>query len=207
MSGPNTFNEIGINRLVAVVGRRGAGKSNFLRYVAKNWHAPPPYKDKILLVDSETVRAGEPFPADRIVAEMPPLSQIVGHYSLVIIDESHEFLPGGNRVSDPVAKDLVHKGRHYGLTLVVATQVPFELSTLCRSNSNKLVMFSLVADNDLKWVEKRDSRLKQHRQYLIQAKPGEALVWDGDDYDNQIKTLTIPNVPLDEKPKKFRLFG
>ena len=187
----NALQMFGHPTLCVVLGRRGSGKSNTGRVAAKYWRAPAGAPQKVLLVDRLTVEMGGTHRADRIVAEPPPLADIVGTYSLVIVDEADQWMPlQGN--PHPTLIELVRRGRHFGLTVILMTQRPASLSYDARALADKLFIFSLTSESDLKWCEGLDGELKKHRNFLQHARPGEALLWDGKDYDTRLKRVQMP---------------
>lgn len=187
----NAVQLFGFPTLCVVLGRRGSGKSNTGRVAAKYWKAPAGAADKVLLIDRLTVEGHGTHRADVVLPRPPPLDQIRGRYSLVIVDEADQWLPlNGN--PDPVLIDLIRRGRHYGLTLILMTQRPASLSYDARALADKLFLFSLTSESDLRWSEGLDSSLKGHREFLQKARPGEALLWDGLDYNVRVKRVVMP---------------
>ena len=187
----NAVQLFGFPTLCVVLGRRGSGKSNTGRVAARYWKAPAGAQDKVLLIDRLTVQSGGSHRADVVLPEPPPLAEIVGRYSLVIVDEADQWLPlAGN--PHPTLIELIRRGRHFGLTVILMTQRPASLSYDARALADKLFLFSLTSESDLKWSEGLDSELKKHREWLQHARPGQCLLWDGQDYDTRLKRVSMP---------------
>ena len=187
----NAVELFGWQTLCVVLGRRGSGKSNTGRVAARWWKAPEGYPQKVLLIDRLTVESGGSYIADHILHTVPEISEIRGKYSLVIVDEADEWLPLQG-IPNPTLIDLIRRGRHYGLTVILMTQRPASLSYHARALADKLFLFSLTSESDLKWAEGLDPEVKEYRSVLSRARPGEYLLWDGKDYDCRIKTGVMP---------------
>lgn len=197
---------VGFPKLVVVLGRRGSGKSNAGRIMARYWAAPDGKPDRVLLIDRGTFHAGTSTRADVVVPEPPPLDEIIGRYSLVVVDEAHRWLDR-QRVPDPTLIELVRTGRHAGLTLVLMSQRPASLSVEARELADKVFLFSLTGRNDLRWVKELDTELEPHLDTLRHQKPGEFLLWDGDDFEHRVKVGVMPlDTPDAQKRKRFWMF-
>ena len=190
----NAVQLFGFPTLCVALGRRGSGKSNTGRVAAKYWRAPAGAADKVLLIDRLTVDMNGTHRADTLMREPPQLDAIKGKFSLVIVDEADQWLPLNGK-PDPALIDMIRRGRHYGLTMLLMTQRPASLSYDARALADKLFIFSLTSEADLRWCEGLDSDLKAHRDFLQRARPGECLLWDGKDYNTRLKRV---NMPLDK---------
>lgn len=191
----NAVQLFGFPTLCVVLGRRGSGKSNLGRVAAKYWRAPKDAAQGVLLIDRLTVQLGGTHRADAVVAEPPPLEQIRGRYSLVIVDEADYWLPLTGKPNETLI-DIIRRGRHFGVTCIIMTQRPSALSYDARALADKIFLFSLTSESDLKWVEGQDPGLKVHREWLRHARPGQALLWDATNYTNPVSVL--PKIPLDK---------
>lgn len=94
----------------------------------------------------------------------------------VFVDEAHEAFPVTQMVKRPHARRAVRHGRHYTLTLILATPRPMTITTQCISQADWVYVFKLrapadrrrVADNigwDPKEFDEAVFSLKEH-EYL-----------------------------------------
>lgn len=144
--------------LVVVAGVRGSGKSWFLRRLA---HETEP--DQLVYVhdaigDWRAWSQIEPLPPNVILRglEEPDelAEQALNHAPCTIIyDELALALPSKGSPSESFyAREIVFRGRHYGVTLIGATQRPKLVSADLRALVSTTVLFRIKSDLDLKWL-------------------------------------------------------
>jgi hypothetical protein len=161
--------------LVLVVGRRGYGKSYYARYVLQSW------------------QLGQTHAIDP-VSPTPPTSDYPAYYastwssftppelprgtSLVIVDEADRYLPTAQGKRDGLLEDLVLRGRHRGVSLLLCTQRPALVGYDVRSQANRIVIFRLTAEEDIKAIVSVCPELRGREDEIRALSVGKALVWD-----------------------------
>ncbi len=161
--------------LCLVVGRRGYGKSYYARYVLQSWRLGPTH-------------AIDP------VSPTPPTSDYPAYYastwssftppelprgtSLVVVDEADRYLPTAQGKRDGLLEDLVLRGRHRGVSLLLCTQRPALVGYDVRSQANRIVIFRLTAEEDIKAIVSVCPELRGREDEIRTLPVGRALVWD-----------------------------
>lgn len=165
---------LGHPSVVLVFGVRGSGKSVFLRQIAKTWDAP----GKVGIVDS--LNFGDTHTYGDKVWRYPPQNESdLQGFSLLEVDEADQWMPQKhpNR-QNPVLTNLIRRGRHYNLTLAMATQRPSALCYDAWSLVDHLFVFSLTSDIDLRRVAEIDYSLRAQRERITYLQPGQYMHWD-----------------------------
>ena len=161
--------------LMLVVGRRGYGKSYYATSVLQTW------------------TDGESWAVDPVCGD-PPSPDYPAHWatwwsprtpetlppavSLVVVDEADRFLPQHQGKRDSVLEDLVLRGRHRKISLLLATQRPALVGYDVRSQANRIVIFRLTADEDIKSIVSVCPELRGREDEIRTLPVGRALVWD-----------------------------
>ena len=115
------------------------------------------------MVDHRAVRLAEPVPAHRLFAEPPELAALaergpfwnrIPRLSLLVVDEAHNWYPGTR--SRPIGYDtihtLVHEGRHWQLTMILASQCPADLNRDVWRLVDGVFVFRLADELDLRRI-------------------------------------------------------
>jgi hypothetical protein len=161
--------------LVLVVGRRGYGKSYYARYVLQSWrdgatHAIDPVSPTPPTADYPAYWATTWSTVTP--ANLPPQT------SLVVVDEADRYLPAAQGKRDGLLEDLVLRGRHRGVSLLLCTQRPALVGYDVRSQANRIVIFRLTAEEDIKSIVSVCPELRGREDEIRSLPVGKALVWD-----------------------------
>ncbi len=161
--------------LVLVVGRRGYGKSYYATSVLRAWtHGPT------LAIDPVAPEPPTPdYPAAWATvwaSSTPP--ELPQGTSLVVVDEADRYLPSAQGKRDGLLEDLVLRGRHRGCSLLLCTQRPALVGYDVRSQANRIVVYRLTADEDLKAIVSVCPELRGREDEIRTLPVGRALVWD-----------------------------
>lgn len=162
--------------LCLVVGRRGYGKSYYAKQVLRTWS-----------------EGGTTFAVDPVTPDPPP-PDYPAHWatmwspltppalpagvSLVVVDEADRFLPAAQGKRDGLLEDLVLRGRHRGTSLLLCTQRPALVGYDVRSQANRIVVFRLTAEEDLKAIVSVCPELRGREDEIRALPVGRAIVWD-----------------------------
>lgn len=161
--------------LVLVVGRRGYGKSYYARYVLSSWQLGPTHAiDPV----SPTPPTSE-YPAYHAStwSSFTP-AELPRGTSLVVVDEADRYLPTAQGKRDGLLEDLVLRGRHRGVSLLLCTQRPALVGYDVRSQANRIVIFRLTAEEDIKAIISVCPELRGREDEIRALPVGKALVWD-----------------------------
>lgn len=157
--------------VVVVYGRRGSGKSTLIRALCASWDAP----GKVGLVDAIT-NDREVY-ADKLWREVPGIDELRG-FSLLCVDEADLYLPQRHAARrSEVLTELLRRGRHYGLTLVLATQRPSALAYDAWSLADSAFIFSLTSEVDLRRAAELDATIGQHKDRIARLEVGQCYHW------------------------------
>lgn len=170
--------------LVLVVGRRGFGKTYFCNAVLDSWpeQAGKRYAiDPVAPDDPNHPRFREYIAghSDLWSHEAPSRDQFpYGDVSLLVVDEADRFLPTAQGHRDGLLSDLVLRGRHRGVSLLLATQRPALVAYDARSQADRIVTYRLTAKNDLDALCAVAPDLEPYRTQIQHLEVGKAIVWD-----------------------------
>jgi len=180
---------IGVGTLTCVFGRRGSGKSNFLRLLQRRWDLIG-----VVSVDAVTVYKGEKAPVDHLVHHPTAVKQS-WKPTLLTVDEADEFLPV-HGIPDPYLIDLVRRGRHKGVSVVLATQRPASLSQHAWALADNVFCFQLTAKRDLERIAELDGEIAEHVDRIRALEPGICLHWN----PRNRPAIQWLRFPLDKSP-------
>ena len=96
------------------------------------------------------------------------------HPTLLVLEEAHHYLrqlPGDSETGQHslAYERLAKEGRKFGLSLLLSTQRPSELSSTVLAQCNTLAVFRLMNDNDQRSVASAAENVSQH---IIKQIPG-----------------------------------
>ena len=163
--------------LCLVVGRRGYGKSYYAKQVLRSW---PRDLGPTYAVDPVTPDPPPPdYPAHwaQLWAPAPP-AELPAGVSLLVVDEADRYLPTAQGLRDGLLQDLVLRGRHRGTSLLLCTQRPALVGYDVRSQANRVVVFRLTADEDIKALVSVCPELRGREDEIRALPVGRAIVWD-----------------------------
>lgn len=170
--------------LVLVVGRRGYGKTYYCNRVMDAWPADAGLRyaiDPVAPDDASHPRFPEYIAghSDLWSHDAPARARFeYGKIGLLVVDEADRFLPTAQGHRDGLLSDLVLRGRHRGVSLLLATQRPALVAYDARSQADRIVTYRLTADNDLDSLIAVAPDLKTYRAQIQQLPVGRAIVWD-----------------------------
>lgn len=167
-----------------VIGIKSGGKSAFTRWYAKQLA-------RLLMIDSthangdlgyvihEPKQIAPAFQRYRKVIYQPRLESeeflipffetalLFCNYTL-IIDEVDEYL-ASKHVICPEAKTVIVRGRNQGIGGIFNTRRPHDINKCIRSNTDHLVTFQMIEEDDLKyvakWIDKPPFEIKNLQPY------------------------------------------
>jgi DNA helicase HerA-like ATPase len=141
----------------------------------------------------DAISADSDVYADKLWREVPPLSELKG-YSLLCVDEADLYLPQRRAAGrSEVLTELLRRGRHYGLTLVLATQRPSALAYDAWSLADSAFIFSLTSEVDLRRAAELDSVIAEHKDAISRLQPGECYHWRAHESDRvQLTRINAP---------------
>ena len=172
-----------------LIGRRGSGKSYRMGQIMAGWQA---------------ARArGELGPIHAIdpVATEPPEEEHIAFWSdtwsvhvedlddgalpvgteLLVIDEADTSIGQGGGRRDSLAVDLVRRGRHRGVSLLLGTQRPALLLYDVWALADEVTICHLTSRRDLDRVAELDDGIAEHRAHIAApGGPGPRLSWFAD---------------------------
>ena len=96
------------------------------------------------------------------------------HPTLLVLEEAHHYLrqlPGDSETGQHALayERLAKEGRKFGLSLLLSTQRPYELSPTVLAQCNTLAVFRLMNENDQRSVASAAENVSQH---IIKQIPG-----------------------------------
>lgn len=164
--------------ITLIYGKTGMGKSRWTkRYLRK--------KKRVMVLDPMLEHDGEAFddmeamldriqeyPTFRVKSEfvqdvpmMARMAMVVNdkrrfqdkkHPELVLaIEESQRSLPSGNRPLPASIEDVIYRGRHARVTLVLISQRPSTVHIAARSQWTRLVVFKQTETADIDWLSEQ----------------------------------------------------
>lgn len=186
--------------LVYVAGRKGQGKSTFMRatviadcqrgYRHVAWDTTREWARAVAKLPADVARAVARFlvvlPATHYTAEEAAQVAIDGAPAILVVDEIDRVAPNhaGGMVAGTNLHAIVNYGRHLNAGLFCASRRPARVHSEIPSLADRVVLFQLTAPRDLAWVEDlggpelaRDVRALSRGDYVVWSpsddEPGE----------------------------------
>lgn len=170
------------------VGRRGAGKTHWAIHEIARWRAGVvagsiASADRPLVFGVDGVATDPPM--DHHLAAMadvydpePPID-LEPEFGLVAVDEADQHAPQAEarRKPPPPLIDLLRRGRHRGVSLLLATQRPANLVYDAWGLADRIVICQLTSKRDLDRVCELEG-VAEHRQRIATVtRPGPIVIW------------------------------
>jgi hypothetical protein len=163
--------------LILVVGRRGYGKSYYAAQVLRAWDEADGLTYAVDPVTPDPPPPDYPAHWAQLWAPAPPPELRPG-VGLLVVDEADRYLPTAQGARDSLLQDLVLRGRHRGTSLLLCTQRPALVGYDVRSQANRIVIFRLTADEDIKSIVAVCPELRGREDEIRSLPVGRAVVWD-----------------------------
>ena len=180
--------------LVLIYGRRGSGKSHLLGQICRMW---PKEHGRVVLVDERAVVNREERYADVLMASPPGDTVLLKRplfddrpVTLVAVDEAAHYLPRQGK-PDPMLSRLVSEGRHWNMTLILATQRPAMMSYNAWSLADMAFIFNLNSKADLKRVVELDGAFESRTREIQRLPVGECFLWDSKNFEHPVRRIRI----------------
>ena len=166
-------------KVILIVGRRGSGKTYSAKKIMQEFR-----KSGGLVFAVDPIASDPPeeshlaFSSDVWDCEVP--ENIPENIGLVAVDESDIFAPQAEarRRPPPPLVDLIRRGRHRGVTLVLCTQRPALVMRDAFALADFVVVCKTTDARDIKSLCEL-SGVSEHSEKIISAKnPGPVLVWE-----------------------------
>lgn len=108
-----------------------------------------------------------------VPAELPP------EFCLIAVDEADEHAPQGEarRRPPPPLIDLLRRGRHRGVSLLLATQRPANLVYDAWGLADRIVICQLTSKRDLDRVCELEGVAQYRAHIASHTTPGPAVIW------------------------------
>jgi hypothetical protein len=71
----------------------------------------------------------------------------------LVIDEAQRTLPQGSRKLPPQFEDIIYRGRHKVVSLVLISQRPSTVHIAARSQFTRMICFRQTEKNDVAWIQ------------------------------------------------------
>jgi len=165
-------------KVVLIVGRRGSGKTYTARQVIAEFRRRGGVALAVDPVASDPPAESHLASAADVWDSDMPEAIPVG-VSLVAVDEADIFAPQADarRRPPPPLVDLVRRGRHRGVTLVLCTQRPALVMRDAYALADYVVICQTTDARDLKTLAELHG-VAEHRDRIVQApRPGPVLIW------------------------------
>lgn len=171
-----------------VVGRRGSGKTWHAAKVARAWrtHRSRDDESRSLVLAIDPIATDPPRPghlahaADLWHPDMP--DDVPEPVQLVVVDEADLFAPQADarRRPPPPLVDLVRRGRHRGVSLLLCTQRPALVMRDVFALADAVVICQTTDQRDLDALCSLHG-VKEHRDRIAQTtRPGPVVTWRPD---------------------------
>jgi DNA helicase HerA-like ATPase len=177
--------------VVVIVGKTGQGKSYWTKKFLRT-------KNRVVIVDPmfEYERSKQFDEFDELVdyvqdkkifrvsynnlADFPFLCQVVWELGkcYLVIEESQRVLPGGARPLPEEFEQLLYRGRHRDVSVVLVAQRASTIHIAARSQWSRLIVFKQTEPKDLSWIadttgydlEEKIRTLKEYHHFEITPK-------------------------------------
>lgn len=169
------------------VGRRGAGKTHWVIAEVARWRARHTRSLGLLALGIDGVATDPPAPHHLAAAcdlwSPVALDELPAGIGLVAVDEADQWLPQAEarRQPPPPLVDLLRRGRHRGVSLLLATQRPALVAYDVWGLADEVAICHLTSARDLARVCELEG-VAQHRAAIATARrPGPVVVWSAMD--------------------------
>jgi len=150
--------------IILVFGQTGSGKTQwtkrFIRGLPRVIIVDPLDEYDGLLAEStealiDAIENRKVFTVRTLLLEDFPficqVARVAGPCTLVV-EETQRILPP--RVDVPESfSDLIYRGRHYGVSVVMVSQRPMTVNLVARSQWTQLITFRQVETSDVRWIQ------------------------------------------------------
>lgn len=166
--------------VILCVGRRGAGKTYSAAQIVRGWRRQ---KDAGLSLAVDPVATDPPgrehlaAAADLYSPDMP--DDIPAGITLIAVDEADLFAPQADarRRPPPPLVDLVRRGRHRGISLILCTQRPALVMRDVYALADAVIVCQTTDKLDLDRLCELHG-VKEHRDAIAtRNEPGPVLIW------------------------------
>ena len=165
-------------KVILLVGRRGSGKTYAARQIIDNFRRRGGVVLAIDPVASDPPKESHlASSADVWDSDMPEFVPV--GITMVAVDEADMYAPQADarRRPPPPLVDLIRRGRHRGVTLVLCTQRPALVMRDAYALADYVVICQTTDARDLKTLCELPGVL-EHRQAIINsATPGPVVIW------------------------------
>lgn len=127
---------------------------------------------------------------------------------VLVLEEAQNYIPERNKkdkdsISKKVFERIAREGRKYGLSLLVSSQRPFELSKTVLSQCNSFIIHRLQNPEDQKYVRQIVSSANEDILQQLPILPQQHAIIIGDAVRTpvQVKIRTISPTPNSNNPK------
>ena len=150
--------------IIVVVGKTGMGKTRWTRAYLKTQH-------RVILIDPMGEHAGVEFEntddmIDYIkeyrvfrvrtenVSDFPMVCAIAyaARRCVLVVEESQRVLPAGNKELPSTFSDIVYRGRHRRVSLILISQRASTIHIAGRSQWTRLIIFNQTEPADVQWL-------------------------------------------------------
>jgi len=171
-------------KIVLVVGRRGSGKTYHAKQIAMAWRR---FRDQVngpgLILGVDPV-ATDPPDSTHLAASCdlwtPDMPDVLPEpVNVLIVDEADIYAPQADaqRRPPPPLVDLVRRGRHRGVTLILCTQRPALVMRDVYALADEVVICQITDERDLNTLCSLHG-VREHRERIATTtKPGPVVTW------------------------------
>lgn len=169
--------------IALVVGRRGSGKTYHASEVATRWRQLGSDNGRGLVLGIDPIATDPPrkghvaASCDLWVPEMP--EDIPDAVQLVVVDEADLFAPQADarRRPPPPLVDLVRRGRHRGVSLLLCTQRPALVMRDVFALADSVTICQTTDQRDLDALCSLHGVKEYREQIATTSRPGRILTW------------------------------
>ena len=165
------------------VGRRGSGKSYTMAKIMDSWRALP--RDQIpgAIHAIDPVATNPPQPhhiAYHADTWSPVMDEIPEGTALLVLDEADTSIGQGAGRRHPAVEDLVRRGRHRNISLLLGTQRPALLMYDVWALADEVLICHTTSRRDLDRLAELDDQVAALRPNIARpGAPGVRVVWHG----------------------------
>lgn len=165
-------------KVILIVGRRGSGKTYSARQIMREFRSGGGIVLAVDPVSSDPPGESHLASASDVWdSDMP--ETIPNGITMVAVDEADMFAPQAEarKRPPPPLVDLVRRGRHRGVTLLLCTQRPALVMRDVYALADYVVICQTTDARDLKTLGELYG-VDDHRDKIVKAdKPGPVLIW------------------------------